>query len=209
MSAGQASAAAVATSEVGGDRFVDLLRHGETLGGARFRGVQDDQLSPAGWAQMRAAVAEGAWERILTSPARRCAAFGEDLAGRLGVPLEVWPEVGERDFGEWEGRSAAEIPIEDLSRFWADPVGYTPPGAEPFAALQARTLVAWRRLRAQDAERLLLITHGGIIRVLLGAVLGMPPSHLLFLEVPHACLSRLRIPAVLGEPSLVAHGRAR
>ncbi|WP_041603806.1 histidine phosphatase family protein [Thioflavicoccus mobilis] len=196
-------------SEACGDRFVDLLRHGDTRGGVRFRGVQDDQLTADGWRQMQTALADGAWDQVVTSPARRCAAFAEDLAERLGIPHEVWPEVGERDFGAWEGQAADEIPIEELSRFWADPVGYTPPGAEPFQALQARSLVAWRRLLEHDAKRSLLITHGGVIRVLLGHVLGMPASHLLFLEVPHACLSRVRIPARVGEPSLVSHGGIR
>lgn len=191
---------------LGADRFVELLRHGETSGGARFRGIQDDQLTEAGWRQMHAAVAGRAWDRLVTSPTRRCAAFAEELATRQGLPVEVWPEVGERDFGAWEGLTAADIPLAELTRFWADPVGYTPPDAEPFAALQARARVAWRRLRAHDAERILLITHGGIIRILIGAVLGMPASHLLFLEVPHACLSRIRMPTELGEPSLVAHG---
>jgi alpha-ribazole phosphatase len=205
MSSSQ-SALPAAAAKWGADRFVDLLRHGETCGGARFRGTQDDQLTRAGWQRMQGAVADRTWDRIVTSPARRCAAFAEDLSARLGLPMEVWSEIGERDFGAWEGRKAEEIPLGELSQFWADPVGFTPPGAEPFAALQSRSLSAWRRLREHDAEQVLVITHGGIIRVLLGAVLGMPPSHLLFIEVPHACLSRIRLPAAIGEPSLVSHG---
>lgn len=189
-----------------GDRFVDLLRHGETSGGARFRGVQDDQLSPAGWTQMAAAVRDGRWHRIITSPARRCAAFAEALAVRQGLPLEAWPELGERHFGSWEGRTAAEIPLDELCRFWADPVGFTPAGAEPFAAMRDRSLAAWRRLEALDGDRLLVVTHGGIIRVLLGEVLGVAPNRLLLIEVPHACLSRLRLPAEFGHASLVRHG---
>ncbi|MEY6432928.1 histidine phosphatase family protein [Thioalkalicoccus limnaeus] len=187
------------------DRFIDLLRHGETLGGARFRGALDDRLTETGVAQMQAAVAGRTWDRLVTSPARRCAAFAEHLAYRLDRPLEVWPELGERDFGEWEGRTAAEIPLADLTRFWSDPVAYTPPGAEPFSALEVRALDAWRRLQDLAFTRLLVITHGGIIRILLGAVLGMPANRLLMLEVPHACLTRVRLPAPCGQPSLVFH----
>lgn len=196
--------APLATSSA--DRFVDLLRHGETIGGARFRGVQDDRLSEAGWAQMKAAVHAGNWDMILTSPAQRCAPFAEALAVGTGVPVEVWPDLGERDFGSWEGRAAAEIPLNELCRFWADPVGFTPPGGEPFTAMRQRSLAAWRRLLTSSAERPLVITHGGIIRVILGEVLGISPSQLLLIEVPHACLSRLRVPAEVGFPSLVRHG---
>ena len=189
-----------------GDRFVDLLRHGETIGGARFRGVQDDRLSAVGWAQMEAAVQAGSWDGILSSPARRCAAFAEDLAARLGVPLEVWPDLGERHFGSWEGRAAAEIPLDELCRFWADPVGFTPPGGEPFTVMQQRCQAAWQRLLACSAEHPLVVTHGGIVRVLLGEVLGVAANRLLLIEVPHASLSRLRVPAEIGYPSLVRHG---
>ncbi len=187
------------------DRFIDLLRHGETLGGARFRGVQDDQLSEKGQRQMRDAVGSDTWDGLISSPARRCADFAATLAERLERPLEVWPELGERDFGDWEGRTAAEIPLDALSRFWADPVGYTPPRAEPFAALRARALVAWQRVQQHPARRLLVITHGGIVRILLGELLGIPAARLILIEVPHATRSRIRIPGAGGQPSLVSH----
>ena len=36
---------------------IDLLRHGEPLGGGRYRGQMDDALSEKGWQQMWQAVA--------------------------------------------------------------------------------------------------------------------------------------------------------
>jgi len=35
---------------------LDLMRHGEPVGGRRYRGQMDDPLSEKGWAQMRNAV---------------------------------------------------------------------------------------------------------------------------------------------------------
>jgi alpha-ribazole phosphatase len=199
------------------DRFIDLLRHGEPEGGGRFRGGSEGPLSPVGLAQMQATVAGAGdgggdgrppWDLVVTSPARRCSAFAEALALGRGLPLESWPALGERDWGDWEGCSADQIPAEDLSRFWADPVGFTPPGAEHFAMFHQRVLGAWDALRTHRARHPLVVTHGGALRAILGAVLNMPPAALIFIEVPYACHTRLRLPQI-GRPSLMAHGPCR
>jgi len=188
------------------DRFVDLLRHGDVVGGGRFRGASDDLLSAVGIAQMRTET-EGpqAWDALFSSPARRCADFASECAIRRGLPLELVPEIGERRFGDWENRFASEIPLPALRRFWDDPVGFTPPGAESFHALRERVLGGWDRILSRSARFPLVVTHGGVVRIILGEVLEIPFNVLLRIEVPHACRSRLRIPAGEGNPSLIFH----
>jgi alpha-ribazole phosphatase len=190
------------------DRFADLLRHGEPEGGPRFRGTADQGLTRCGVVAMQRTVAAAGsvWDLILTSPARRCAGFAEHLAHAHGLPLEVWGDLRERDWGDWEGCTASGIPAADLDRFWTDPEGFTPPGAEPLATFSGRVLAAWQRLLGHSARRPLVITHGGVLRVVLGAVLELPAASLPLIEVPYACLSRLRLPSGAGRPSLVAHG---
>jgi broad specificity phosphatase PhoE len=231
-------------------RLVDLLRHGETEGGACFRGWRDDPLSEAGWAQLEQATSDlqaadpfrapssaaqvrqssrrpppgqseapcsarspappVAWERILCSPAQRCAAFAEALGQHRGLPVERHEAFRERGFGAWEGKRADQIPADALACFWADPSQYDPPDAEPFADFRQRVVAAWQAL-VEDAAHsgegpTLLITHGGVIRVILGEVLGLADARLLQLEVPPACRTRLRLPIGEGRPSLVSHG---
>lgn len=191
-----------------GERFIDLLRHGEPLGGARFLGDQDDPPSTLGWEQMRlAATGDGpAWSRILSSPARRCVDPARALASRLGLPIEKRPAFRERGFGAWEGLAVDQIPPESLAAFWSDPVAFTPPGAEPFSAFRDRVLAGWHDLLGEGAPHDLLLTHGGVIRVLLAEVLRMSPDALLLIEVPYACRTRLRIPSPPWRPSLIFHG---
>jgi alpha-ribazole phosphatase len=191
------------------ESFVDLLRHGDVQGGVCFRGERDDPLSALGWEQMRRATADAGatgWTRIITSPARRCVDFARELSEARGLPLSVKDAFRERAFGDWEGRPVDTIPSDALQRFWDDPVGYTPPRAEPFAEFRARVLAAWHDLLDRDESHVLLITHGGVIRVLVAEVLHMSDTGLLLLEVPHACLTRLRIYPPPGQPSLIAHG---
>nr|WP_207280918.1 histidine phosphatase family protein [Thiocystis violacea] len=186
---------------------MDLLRHGEPEGGTRFRGTLDDPLSPLGWEQMRRATAgAGDWTRVISSPSRRCLAFARELAETHAIALAECAALRERDFGDWEGLAPDQIPSQALQAFWDDPVGYAPPGAEPFPDFRARVLGAWGDLLRASEAQTLVVTHGGVIRVLLAEVLRMADEALLSLEVPHACLSRLRLYPPPGRASLVFHG---
>jgi broad specificity phosphatase PhoE len=189
------------------DGFVDLLRHGEAEGGARFRGRQDDPLTALGVEQMQRATADDpGWNQVFSSPARRCADVASGLAAGLGLPLVVLPELHERAFGAWDGLAAPDIPAAELARFWDDPVGHTPPGGEPFDAFHDRVMQAWRRILDAPRGHSLIVTHGGVIRVVLAELLGMPPAASILIEVPHACLTRLRVPEPPGRPSVMRHG---
>ena len=180
--------------------LVDLLRHGEPEGGERLRGSCDDPLSPNGWAQMRRAVGTSPpWRRIVSSPLRRCSDFARELAARHGLPLVLDDRLREMYFGDWDGRSTAELlrtEPDRVSRFWHDPAANPPPGAEPFGPFRDRVLDAWTSLTSQNSQgHHLVILHGGSMRTILGHVLGLHPHALVRLEVPHAALSRIRLSA--------------
>ncbi|PYB71594.1 histidine phosphatase family protein [Pseudomonas sp. LB-090624] len=175
--------------------ILDLLRHGETEQGG-LRGSLDDALTEKGWAQMRSAVAEaGPWQVLVSSPLQRCARFADELGARLDVAVQREPRLQELHFGDWEGRSAAQImetQADALGRFWADPYAFTPPNGEPVEAFSERVLAAVEGLRLQHAgKRVLLVTHGGVMRLLLARARGLPREHLLQVEVGHGALMRL------------------
>lgn len=178
---------------------IDLIRHGEPVGGRRFRGSLDDPLSDEGWRQMRAAVAGHApWQRIVTSPLARCQDFAAELGECLQRPVQIDARLGEIGFGRWEGREVAEIARETpkaLDRFWQDPVRHPPPGGEPLARFEARVREAWSNLmQSPPGSHVLVVSHGGVIRMLLArCVLGMPLDRLWHLEVPYAAVSRIRV----------------
>jgi len=177
--------------------IVDLLRHGSVRGGTCLRGWQDDPLDEAGWRQMRSAVnGRVDWQRVLSSPLQRCAAFARDLATGLTIPVDTDPRWRELGFGDWEGRTADEVLTHDpdaLQRFWQDPAAHPPPNGETLVAFEARVDAAWAALQhgLRAGERVLLITHGGVIRLLLCRVLGLPINEQFRVEVPHATLVTL------------------
>ncbi len=177
---------------------IDLLRHGEPVGGRRYRGQIDDPLSDKGWAQMRAATAQRpAWTAIVSSPLLRCRAFAEELAGQTGLPLSFDDRLKEVGFGSWEGRTAEEITAADpeaVFKFKLDPVAHRPEGAEPLTGFYNRVAAAYEDLVGSHcAGHVLVVAHAGVIRMVMCRVLGLAPEHGYRIQVASAGLARFRV----------------
>lgn len=192
---------------------IDLLRHGEPLGGSKYRGQIDDPLSETGWRQMREAVADYCpWQHIISSSLCRCADFARELSTRHELPLDLEPRLMEIGFGEWEGRTADELMAEDpqrLFRFWSDPVNNIPPGAETLRDFEQRVISAWDDLLQQHAgKHLLVIGHAGMIRMIVRHVLAMPLENMFRLKVELAGFTRIEVEQREGQhlPKLLFHG---
>ncbi|MBL4743650.1 MAG: alpha-ribazole phosphatase family protein [Cycloclasticus sp.] len=174
-----------------------LLRHGEVEGGSCFRGSTDDPLTDLGLNQMRAATHHGCWDRVISSPLQRCASFAEEFAEQYKLPLVFDERLVEMHFGTWEGRTAVDIMNETpdaLRLFWNDPDAYPPPCAERLSEFQARVLSAWDSIiSAGNDQRTLLVTHGGVIRILLCHLQQRPISELLTIEVDYGALFSLKL----------------
>lgn len=184
---------------------IDLLRHGEPEGGEMFRGHTDLPLTELGWQQMHGALeAEVApWQRIFSSPLQRCCNFAEQIAAVHGLPHQADHQLREISFGDWDGMSFEQVRQQHqtaLTLYWQDVVENTPPNGESMQAFNQRVISSWQQLLSSHAgEHLLLITHGGVIRVLLAAVLNMPLKSITRLNVPYACLSRVQVYQTEGE----------
>lgn len=185
--------------------LIDLLRHGEPVGGRKYRGRTDDPLSEKGWQQMRDAVGHHRpWQSIVSSTLIRCSAFAGDLAKRLGIPLRTDSRLEELGFGDWEGHTADEL--NDLNagqvdRFLDDPVAHRPPGAEPLAEFRVRVQSAWQDICERHAgEHVLIVAHAGVIRMILSQVLDIPAQRMFRIVVPTAGLSRIEVRPRDGEP---------
>ncbi len=178
---------------------IDLIRHGEPVGGSgRYRGKIDDPLSDKGWRQMREAVADHCpWQAIVSSPLSRCAAFASELAQRHQLPLAFDERFMEIGFGEWEGLTKEQIVAKDpdaLQRFYNDPIIHRPAGAETLAEFQARVVAAWNQLLAEYVgQQLLLVGHAGVIRMVVRHLLDTPLERMFCINVPNAGITRIRV----------------
>ncbi len=193
---------------------IDIMRHGEPVGGSRYRGDGiDDPLSERGWLQMWAAVDGVAdWSRIITSPLQRCYAFAEALATKQGLPLVVDKRIREVGFGSWEGRMRQAVMVEEsenYKRFYANPLKARPNGAEPLQAFYRRVTEAFFSIASTyPDEHLLMVAHAGVVRSAVSMVLKGALKELYSIRVEHASITRIAHTREIGF-QLVFHGRER
>ena len=178
--------------------FIDLLRHGETQGGAIFRGDTDSELTSRGLATMQAACrSTNNVKSVYSSPLRRCRVFADAFAEAEGCKARVLESLREYSFGDWEGRLVKEVyeeQAEAVQAFWRNPQRHPPPGAEKLADFNSRVERAWSTIiQTRHEANVLIVSHGGPIRALMCHALGWPLSTMNRLEIPHASHSRLRI----------------
>lgn len=177
--------------------IIDLLRHGEVVGEACFRGHTDEPLSKAGWQQMTAALDGYEIEKVVCSPLIRCADFTKQWSIQKNIIEQQIPEFKEINFGDWDGLTAKKIQKtnkNELDDFWTNPVENTPPNGENLLDFQKRVLLGWNNLIIHNKNKnTLLVTHGGVIKIIMSHVLSIPLNKLLSIEVPLASMTRIRI----------------
>jgi len=143
-----------------------LVRHGETDWNAdgRLQGHTDRPLSDFGRRQARQLAEELAEEKldaIYASDLSRARETAEIVGVRLGLGVVIDPGLREKDWGTWEGLTGVE---RDRVEF----VG------ESTEAHQERMLGALRRIAERHSGgRVLVVTHGGSMRRVQTAALGM------------------------------------
>lgn len=176
---------------------LDLLRHGACDDGGIYRGRTDSVLSSKGQLQMTSAVDHADWDQIYSSPLRRCCHFATELGNRLNVPLALDERLVELDFGDWEGRSVEQVwqqHQQAVLEFWRNPEEHPPPGGETLASLQERTVQFLHDIhRRHHGGKILIVCHGGVIRMLLSYLLQMPVKAMCQLSIGYGSLSRVEL----------------
>lgn len=159
--------------------YIDIIRHGEPVGGRRYRGYGvDDPLTEKGWNQMLAAVPEKPyWQHIVSSPLKRCLEFSQELANNLQITCSIEDNMKEIGFGDWEGKTPEEIVAEDseaLNHFYQDPVHNRPNGAEPLDTFSTRVWGAYEKILDEHmGKHILVVAHAGVARAITANILKM------------------------------------
>jgi probable phosphoglycerate mutase len=160
-----------------------LVRHGETewnLEG-RIQGHSDSRLTERGREEGRRVAARLAGLKlaaVYASDSSRAWETGELIAAPHGLEVQIRPDLRERCYGEFEGRTREEIAAADPDTFatWlADRNRLAPPGGETQVELSARVMAALCEIAgAHPGEMVAIAGHGGPIKSALFAVLGTP-----------------------------------
>ena len=159
---------------------LSFLRHGETkllTQGLVLRGQLDDPLTDRGREQMNTAFDKYLpmydWQAIISSPLSRCAEIARQKSAQYKLPLLLLDELGELNFGEWEGKFTAELFEQfpnELAIWWQSPTQFTPPNGESITSFAKRIDTALIKIeqfaKANQYDKLCIISHGGVIKYL-------------------------------------------
>lgn len=158
-----------------------LVRHGESQwnAGRRLQGQADITLSHKGEAQaqaLRPYVEALAPQRVVTSPLKRA----RDTALHLGFPeAEARDELREIDVGTWTGEAIGDLIERDAEAYRGWRAGrHTPPEGESWAAFKDRASRLAHETLSGPESRILLVSHGGVLRALLESLLDLSPDRI-------------------------------
>lgn len=182
---------------------IDLIRHGQTTEKNKICGWQDPELSPLGYQQMQQRLTflagknklkNSPWDICFYSPRKRCADIAKQYIEDYGLQGICVDELKEVSFGEWEGQTFEQV-CKNHPKQWrnwmngADDVGH---GGESHSVFQARVKQGWQQVLSQGkGKNILLISHGGVMRVILGLCLDIPQKSLSKIAIAHAGYSRI------------------
>lgn len=167
--------------------YVHLLRHGEVEELTRrvVRGQMDVELSTQGSAHGRElarwfAQTEPRPDRVITSDLARCRVLADELGALVGRVARVDRRLREQSMGAWEGRTWEDITRaqpQAVTAYWDDYHRARPTGGESVADVDERVAQWWKQtLQEAAGERIVVVTHIGVIRVLLSRFLELPIS---------------------------------
>lgn len=182
-----------------GQLVLFLVRHGESGWNAEGRIQGQSPAAPGltskGMRQAEVAaktLGSSASELVIASDLRRAVETAAPIVAALGVPLRLDPLLRERGLGAAEGGATRESPDEfgfDGERV-VDLEAH-PAGGESLRELYARVAGFLASLRAQQARRIVLVTHGGVVRVARAVLAGQSPEEMSWSDVDNASVHEL------------------
>jgi broad specificity phosphatase PhoE len=175
-----------------------LVRHGITVWNQerRMQGHTDVPLAQEGVEQARmlaGRLADIPIDVVWSSDLARAWQTAEAIAAPRRLPVVRSPLLRERNLGEWEGLTREEIIArgdeERLNAYLQDSIANPPPG-ESYAEVWNRLLRAQEEIRRAHPEgTVVVVGHGGSLRVLLCDALAAPMTSMRHIALDNASLS--------------------
>jgi broad specificity phosphatase PhoE len=141
------------------------------------------------------------FDAAFSSDLQRAMRTAEIVASGTGLQVETDVRLREIDAGLWEGLTSEEVgdgyPKEYAERE-RDLVGYRFPGGESFRELEQRAVAAFSEIVSRGGERILIVTHLGVTRVMLCNALGLPLERLFAFQQEYCGVEILSVRFGLG-----------
>jgi alpha-ribazole phosphatase len=121
------------------------------------------------------------YDAVYSSPLTRCKLLAQAItAGHI-----TDNRLMELNFGKWEGRRWDDIQRDELDTWMADYINLAPPGGESLQMLVDRFTSCIRDLQATQHQRIVVVTHAGIIRSAMHLFNGIPLNQIMMEKVEY------------------------
>jgi len=211
---------------------ITLLRHAKVVGPAALYGKTDIKAQVTEDQKIINALvfSDQKFDLVESSPLQRCYSVAQQLSTKLNVQLKCNDSFEEMNFGELDGIPFNKLVGDNpchvnadkywslLERFWQNPAQTTLPLAESLAEFNYRVERGWQLLVKQlieqnvkednSCKKVLLVCHGGVIRMILAHVLALDWKNANLyqgLSIDYASTSKVTITALANydeKPSL-------
>lgn len=180
-----------------------LIRHGETEDPEprRYKGHIDVPLSENGIEQIKRAadylLKNSEINAVYCSDLSRSKKSAEIIASPFGLTPVVHNGLKERNFGAWEGMTFDEVKEKwpDAFDLWAaNPLRFSPVEGENTLEVNERAMKTFNEIVSRHGgDSIALVAHGGINRVILCGLLGMPLENIFRIEQDFAALNVIEL----------------
>ena len=126
-------------------------------------------------------------DAVYSSPSVRCSS----LAAYISRQVIFDKRLQEVNFGLWEGRSWDSIRPEELNRWMEDFVYRCPPEGESLVQMNDRVISFWNELQQHPYQKTAIVTHAGVIRLIIAAVNQIPLPSVFDTKVDYGEVIRL------------------
>ncbi len=174
-----------------------LFRHGDIARTNCYIGATDVKLSDVGIRQLssqKKLFSNLLIDKIFCSPLKRCIQTYSQL--QLDSKVSLDDRIREVDFGDWEGKSfeniAANHPSE-ITRWSIDKEKFVFPNGEAVKDFHQRIIAFCEYIKTLPEPKILIISHGGVIRHMICYLLNIPLDNYLYFHIDYGHLSTLKL----------------
>lgn len=132
---------------------------------------------------------------VYVSPSCRTRETAKIATEGLGLKHQIVAGLQEWHFGMWGGLTGSEIQNkypDEWTAWRKDMMNFSPSGGESLSRFSKRANAAVAELIAQHANQtVLMVTHAGVIRVIVAAALEMPMLNFKRLVIGHASMTEI------------------
>jgi len=132
------------------------------------------------------------YEAIYTSPLQRCSLLAETIAKQSKNTLYYQDDrLKEYNFGDWELTPWSDFKSAEAQSWMHNFVEQAAPNGDSILSMRGRILEFWDELIDQTYEKVAIVSHSGVQRIVHGHILSTPLEKLFRLQLSYGAVMEI------------------